>query len=847
MKNFLNSLAWVASLGLWFWITANFSQDLAGFFVGLVIWILIKNIFLNVDDISEKIEIKNQEEITPEEIYGKQTWEKFVTSSKIIQTENIENIYEEKTENTKLNKNSIYSEKSEDNYITLWISNFFKENLLAKIWAIIIFVWVFFLVAFLWDKIDDLVKIILWFTIWFSIFFIWFFLDKKWFIWESRILLWIWISINFLVILAWRYILFKWADENISIILTFLWLILNSVIWILTAIKYENKTLLYFSFGFAYINPLILWASSSEPYTLLIYSLILTISAIFVWEKIESRWIILLSFIFWNLLFLVATNSDEMWFLTKITFTIITSFIFLNVKTSKIFSLRNWKNNIFINSIIVLPIFLQSFTFTEITNLSFIVCFIYSIIIWLFIIFKTNQEKNLIFLSVGTTLLILLFSNLNNFNIILWSDWKINIFTFIFSIFLVVLTVFSSFIFKNFKNIHNKISLNYSVIISSLFLVFSSYFFVENKTDSGIFILVYAISYFVSGILVTEIYSIEDYKKSENKNLFFTFFSLFLAFASLSFIILFGNLSWWIISVTILFIFASLLWVLYKFSEEKKLLLLANFVSFIWFLKLTFIWYLDLFDRVIINDYFIIFALFIFVNLFLKEYLFKKEKSNFWYFLHSINFIILLTLAQNNIYQYGEYFTIFVLSLAWIFYSFLQKNTFKYFYLIFFIILGINQIFVTIEEWINSTIFYLILFFITTFYYQFTKDDFRIKINTSYYIFMFILLSIIVHKITSSIFSFAALWWIIWSLLIIIGVSKKKAMFRTIWLYLISLVFVNIIYIALFNSGDAITWTIILIILWLLFVWVSIFYTKYIWTDISKDFSLENIYSKKEK
>jgi hypothetical protein len=34
---------------------------------------LIKNIFLNVDDISEKIEIKKQEEITPEEIYEKQT------------------------------------------------------------------------------------------------------------------------------------------------------------------------------------------------------------------------------------------------------------------------------------------------------------------------------------------------------------------------------------------------------------------------------------------------------------------------------------------------------------------------------------------------------------------------------------------------------------------------------------------------------------------------------------------------------------------------------------------------------------------------------------------------------
>ena len=128
MKNFLNSLAWVASLGLWFWITANFSQDLAGFFVGLVIWILIKNIFLNVDDISEKIEIKKQEEITPEEIYEKQTWEKFITSTKIFQTEKIENISEEKTENTKLNKNSIYSEKNEKNFLFVTNYLFFAKH-----------------------------------------------------------------------------------------------------------------------------------------------------------------------------------------------------------------------------------------------------------------------------------------------------------------------------------------------------------------------------------------------------------------------------------------------------------------------------------------------------------------------------------------------------------------------------------------------------------------------------------------------------------------------------------------------------------------------------------------------
>ncbi|PZM86752.1 hypothetical protein DLH72_00160 [Candidatus Gracilibacteria bacterium] len=165
----------------------------------------------------------------------------------------------------------------------------------------------------------------------FSTYFIGVWLNKKNHFGESKILIGIGIGINFLVILASRHLLNSGLEEQTSIILTFLGLILNASLGIFSALKYKSNNILFFSFVFAYLNPLILGTSSEVPYTLLVYSLIISVSAIFIGEKYKNKNLIILSFILGNLLFLIAPSSKELGFLTKYTFTIILSFIYINI------------------------------------------------------------------------------------------------------------------------------------------------------------------------------------------------------------------------------------------------------------------------------------------------------------------------------------------------------------------------------------------------------------------------------------------------------------------------------------------------------------------------------------
>ena len=60
-------------------------------------------------------------------------------------------------------------------------------------------------------------------------------------------------------------------------------LIFNTVLAVLTSLLYKSYPLLVFSFDFAYLNPFLVGAEpSSSPYTLLGYSLIISIGALFV-------------------------------------------------------------------------------------------------------------------------------------------------------------------------------------------------------------------------------------------------------------------------------------------------------------------------------------------------------------------------------------------------------------------------------------------------------------------------------------------------------------------------------------------------------------------------------------
>lgn len=160
---------------------------------------------------------------------------------------------------------------------------FFSENLLAKVGGILLFLGVLFLLQLVYTKIGPVGKLLVGFSIGFALYGVGVFLEMKKFSKESRALLGTAIVINYLVILAGRYLIGETFTHNMifSEGLTFLLLICNTIFAIVTSLVYKSKTLLLFAFVFAYFIPfLINPESQNTPYTLLGYSLILSCGAI---------------------------------------------------------------------------------------------------------------------------------------------------------------------------------------------------------------------------------------------------------------------------------------------------------------------------------------------------------------------------------------------------------------------------------------------------------------------------------------------------------------------------------------------------------------------------------------
>jgi cation transport ATPase len=238
--------------------------------------------------------------------------------------------FKSKEENKIIQNSSVRKEKIEtkpsqvDIFLSsLWksVKDFFSTNTIAKLWWILVFLTVIYFLKWvasnIWEIIWPVWRIVLGFIVWFLSYGIWIKLHLKSLKNEWLILMWVWILINYAVILAWRYIV--WDNWYLSEGTTFFFLILNTVFWVITSLVYKSKILLIFSFIFGYLNPFIIWSSSNwEPYTLVWYSLIISLWALFISYKQKDLKLLFISFIFWNLLFLLAPFSDSIWWVSKI-------------------------------------------------------------------------------------------------------------------------------------------------------------------------------------------------------------------------------------------------------------------------------------------------------------------------------------------------------------------------------------------------------------------------------------------------------------------------------------------------------------------------------------------------
>ena len=398
----------------------------------------------NVEKIEEikniEKEDKNLEKIEEIKIVEKENkiFEKKEIKSVEKEDKNLEEIEEIKNvekENRIFEK--IVEKKLEPSKIDILIEKIKKYiiwNTVSFIWGVFLFFGVISLLKItgwaFWIWLWPFWQMILWFVIWFVVFLIWVFLDKKWNKNEAFILMWLSILINYAVILAWRYFIWDdltWNNWYLSSLVAFVFLILNTIFAIVVSLFYTSKALLIFSFIFAYINPFIInWGPQTEPYMLLWYSFIISLWALFISYKselIKSNKMLFFSFIFWNLLFLIADFSDSIWWSAKIIITAIFSIITILILRKKenywdsvvkifiltyIFIILNlW------DSTIVLPWdTFNSINFKNILSekLSFIVYF--SIIIWLFVsnlkLIKSDFGINLLKIILFFPLLILL-------------------------------------------------------------------------------------------------------------------------------------------------------------------------------------------------------------------------------------------------------------------------------------------------------------------------------------------------------------------------------------------------------------------------------------------------------
>ncbi len=169
---------------------------------------------------------------------------------------------------------------------------FFSENLLAKIGGILLFLGVLFLLQLVYTKIGPVGKLLIGFSIGFILYGVGIFLDKKRLLRESRVLLGTGIIIIYLVILSGRYLIGDVFTHTMILSegITFLLLICNTALSIITSLVYRSRILLQFSFVFAYFIPSLVGLKNQDtPYTFVGYSLIITTGAIILHALLETK------------------------------------------------------------------------------------------------------------------------------------------------------------------------------------------------------------------------------------------------------------------------------------------------------------------------------------------------------------------------------------------------------------------------------------------------------------------------------------------------------------------------------------------------------------------------------
>jgi Predicted membrane protein (DUF2339) len=165
---------------------------------------------------------------------------------------------------------------------SLWIHEFFSDRPLAKIGGILIFLSALFFLWLIFDAVGPVWKVTLWLLFWFFLIGVGAYLDSRDISTEARVVIGVWIAINYLTILSGRYLLiasFTGGNSPLfsDIFATFA-LLLNSALAVILALVYRSRALLGFAFIFAYLTPFLVNAKTSSVPLFTIYTTLITLS-----------------------------------------------------------------------------------------------------------------------------------------------------------------------------------------------------------------------------------------------------------------------------------------------------------------------------------------------------------------------------------------------------------------------------------------------------------------------------------------------------------------------------------------------------------------------------------------
>lgn len=373
MVNIISRLSWVFAIVAFI---AIFSVDDDLFVFALVVAIIIKALF-NKNYIENEID-KFRSSVTNEILsqiidswFDKKSVEKIkeivnnkkdITNNETVVNDNSLSVLlnEEDTKQGEENElSSIYEEIQKENYnikenkkeeidsyeeekekepwkIEKFLTDFFAENVMAKIGGILLALWVIFLMTLIYSKVWPVAKIIIWFFIGFSVYITWIILKNRWNESESMILLWTWILINYIVILTGKFVIWEpWVDWYLSSSITFIFLVLNTLFSIVTAYINKSNNLLLFSIIFSYVIPFITWTWFSNL-ELITYSIILSLWGFSISnyfynndDKNSALQLIFVSLFGWNMLLLLASLDNTADFTYKMIWFNIINFISL--------------------------------------------------------------------------------------------------------------------------------------------------------------------------------------------------------------------------------------------------------------------------------------------------------------------------------------------------------------------------------------------------------------------------------------------------------------------------------------------------------------------------------------